>query len=49
MMHLGVNGLYDLPHHSIVFARDYRKNVDEIFKEKTAPRTTSPSTSATRA
>ena len=33
MMHLGVDGLYDLPHHSIVFARDYRKNVDEIFKQ----------------
>jgi phytoene desaturase len=33
MMHLGVNGIYDLPHHSIVFARDYRKNVDEIFKK----------------
>lgn len=32
MMHLGVNKVYDLPHHSIVFARDYRKNVDEIFK-----------------
>jgi phytoene desaturase len=33
MMHLGVDKLYDLPHHSIIFARDYRKNVDEIFKE----------------
>ncbi len=32
MMHLGVDGLYDLPHHSIVFARDYKRNVDEIFK-----------------
>lgn len=32
MMHLGVDKLYDLPHHSIVFARDFRKNVDEIFK-----------------
>ena len=32
MMHLGVGKLYDLPHHSIVFARDYKKNVDEIFK-----------------
>lgn len=31
MMHLGVSKTYDLPHHSIVFARDYRKNVDEIF------------------
>ena len=32
MMHLGVNKVYDLPHHSIVFARDYKKNVEEIFK-----------------
>lgn len=32
MMHLGVKKVYDLPHHSIIFARDYRKNVDEIFK-----------------
>lgn len=32
MIHLGVDKLYDLPHHTIVFARDYRKNVDEIFK-----------------
>lgn len=31
MMHLGVDKLYDLPHHTIVFARDYRKNVDDIF------------------
>ena len=31
-MHLGVNQVYDLPHHSIVFARDYKKNVEEIFK-----------------
>ncbi|MEM7013129.1 MAG: phytoene desaturase family protein [Verrucomicrobiota bacterium] len=32
MMHLGVDGELDLPHHSIVFARDYRKNIEEIFK-----------------
>lgn len=32
MMHLGVDKIYDLPHHSIVFARDYKKNVEEIFK-----------------
>ena len=32
MMHLGVDKLYDLPHHSIVFARDYKKNIEEIFK-----------------
>ena len=33
MLHLGVDKLYDLPHHTIVFARDYKKNVDEIFKQ----------------
>ncbi|MFT5465397.1 MAG: phytoene desaturase [Verrucomicrobiales bacterium] len=32
MMHLGVDGEVDLPHHSIVFANDYKKNVEEIFK-----------------
>lgn len=32
MMHVGVDTIYDLPHHSIVFARDYKRNVDEIFK-----------------
>jgi phytoene desaturase len=31
MMHLGVDCELDLPHHTIVFAKDYRKNVDEIF------------------
>lgn len=31
MMHLGLDKVYDLPHHTIVFARDYRKNIDEIF------------------
>ncbi|MEM6279952.1 MAG: phytoene desaturase family protein [Verrucomicrobiota bacterium] len=31
MMHLGVNKQYDLPHHTIVFAKNYRKNVTEIF------------------
>jgi phytoene desaturase len=33
MLHLGVDKLYDLPHHTIVFARDYKKNIDEIFKQ----------------
>jgi len=32
MLHLGLDKIYDLPHHTIIFARDYRKNVDEIFK-----------------
>lgn len=31
MLYLGLDKLYDLPHHSIVFASDYRTNVDNIF------------------
>lgn len=31
MLYLGVDKLYQIPHHTIVFARDYRKNVEEIF------------------
>jgi phytoene desaturase len=31
MLYLGVNKIYDdIPHHSIVFAEDYRRNVEEI-------------------
>ncbi len=31
MIYLGVDTVYDIPHHTIVFARDYKKNVHEIF------------------
>jgi len=31
MLYLGVDKHYDLPHHNIVFAKDYRSNVDDIF------------------
>lgn len=31
MMYLGLKGTVDLDHHSIVFAKDYRRNVDDIF------------------
>lgn len=35
LMYLGVNGIYDkLPHHNILFADDYRKNIDDIVKRK---------------
>jgi len=30
--------IYDLPHHTIFFARDYRSNLEEIFRRKTLPR-----------
>jgi phytoene desaturase len=31
MLYLGLDRQYDLPHHTIFFAGDYRKNVDDIF------------------
>jgi len=30
MIYLGLDKLYDIPHHTIVFAKDYEKNVREI-------------------
>ncbi|MBU1220645.1 phytoene desaturase [Myxococcota bacterium] len=35
MMYLGVDKLYDVPHHNIIFSPDYKKNVDEITKSMT--------------
>ncbi|USB32908.1 phytoene desaturase family protein [Paenibacillus sp. YPG26] len=32
MMYLGINGAIDLPHHSVYFAEDYRRNVDDITR-----------------
>jgi phytoene desaturase len=32
MLYLGLDKIYDEPHHNIVFAKDYKKNVDDIFK-----------------
>ena len=32
MLYLGVDKLYDIPHHNIFFAADYKQNVDEITK-----------------
>lgn len=35
MLYLGVNKTYDdLPHHNIIFAKDYRKNIAEITESK---------------
>jgi phytoene desaturase len=31
MLYLGLDTLYDLPHHSIFFAQDYGANLDDIF------------------
>jgi phytoene desaturase len=34
MLYLGLKTRYDLPHHTIVFAKDYRSNVENTFKRK---------------
>jgi len=30
MLYLGMKKIYDIPHHNIIFADDYKKNIDEI-------------------
>lgn len=35
MLYLGMDKVYDLPHHTIVFAKDYHTNIRNIFKTKT--------------
>ncbi|MTH53309.1 phytoene desaturase [Bacillus mangrovi] len=35
MIYLGLDKVYDLPHHTILFAEDYKKNVEEITKTMT--------------
>jgi phytoene desaturase len=32
MLYLGLDTVYDVPHHTIVFARDYRSNVEAVFR-----------------
>ena len=32
MLYLGLDKVYDLPHHTIFFARDYRDNVEAVFE-----------------
>jgi phytoene desaturase len=34
MLYLGVDTSYSMNHHTLVFAKDYRRNVDEIFHTK---------------
>ena len=34
MMYLGLDKIYDMPHHTIVFADDYKRNVEEVFNSK---------------
>ena len=35
MLYLGLDKQYDLAHHTIVFAGDYRRNIQHIFQDKT--------------
>ena len=37
MLYLGLDKVYDMPHHNIFFSADYKKNVDQIFKDKIIP------------
>jgi phytoene desaturase len=34
MMYLGLDKLYDYPHHSIIFSSDYRGNIEDIFTRR---------------
>ncbi|MBD3271923.1 MAG: phytoene desaturase [Elusimicrobia bacterium] len=34
MLYLGVKKTYDIAHHSIIFSRDYRRNIDEVANKK---------------
>lgn len=34
MLYLGLDKIYDLPHHTIAFAKDYRTNIQNIFENK---------------
>jgi phytoene desaturase len=34
MLYLGVDKVYDIPHHTIIMARDYKTNIDEIVAGK---------------
>lgn len=34
MLYLGLNHKYSIPHHNIIFADDYRKNVEDIYQDK---------------
>ena len=36
MLYLGLDTVYDLAHHTIVFAKGYRQNVEEVFERQRA-------------
>lgn len=35
MLYLGLDKVYDLPHHTVFFAGDYKRNITDIFQNKT--------------
>jgi phytoene desaturase len=37
MLYLGLNKKFDLPHHTIIFAEDYKKNIEEVATTLTIP------------
>ncbi|MEM4598769.1 MAG: phytoene desaturase family protein [Candidatus Diapherotrites archaeon] len=37
MIYLGLDKVYDLPHHNIYFSKDYEGNVEDIFKNMKLP------------
>ena len=38
MLYLGLDKIYDLPHHTIFFADDYKGNIEDIFRRKVLSR-----------
>ena len=34
MLYLGLDKIYDLPHHTVFFAHDYKANIENIFRRK---------------
>jgi phytoene desaturase len=34
MLYLGLDKIYDLPHHTIFFSKDYRRNIEDVFERK---------------
>jgi len=41
MLYLGLDKIYDLPHHTIFFAKDYKANIQDIFQRKALSRDSS--------
>jgi phytoene desaturase len=41
MLYLGLDKIYNLPHHTIYFAKDYRQNIEDVFQNKRLSKETS--------